>query len=69
MAHLQAGEYTVTLRGISTSDDTTTPQDLIEFAERNIDAILLTTNSSDVQKRLWYASDALALDGYLSRKE
>lgn len=67
MAHLKAGEYTVTLRGVSTSDDTTTPKDLIAFAERNIDAILLTTNSSDVKKRLWYASDALALDGYLSQ--
>ena len=58
IAHLKAGEYTLALRGVSTSDDTTTPKDLIEFATRNIDAILLTTNTSDVRKRLWYASDA-----------
>ena len=67
MAHLPAGEYTVTLSGVSASDDKTTPKELIAFAERNVDAILLTTNSSDVKKRLWYASDALALDGYLSQ--
>ena len=68
MAQLEAGEYTIAMTGVNTTtSDTGIPKDLVAFAERNIDAILLTTNSSDVKKRLWYASDALALDGYLSQ--
>ena len=66
-ATLAAGSYTLRISGVNTTTDTATDPAIIAFAERNIDAVLLTTNTTDVQKRLWYANDFLALDGYMSQ--
>lgn len=66
-ANLAAGSYTLRLSGENKTTDTTTDPAIIAFAERNIDVALLTTNTSDIQKRIWYAPDFLALDGYLSQ--
>ena len=68
LATLNAGSYTMVISGVNTTTDTTTPPEAIAFAERNIDAVLLTTNTTDVQKRIWYAPDFLALDGYMSQQ-
>lgn len=40
---------------------------IVEFADRNLDVVVLTTNTTDLEKRIWYAADMLALDGLLSQ--
>ena len=67
IANLPAGTHTLRLTGVNTTTDTTTDPAIVAFADRNIDAVLLTTNTSDVKKRIWYAPDFLALDGYMSQ--
>ena len=65
---LPAGSHTIRITGVNTTTDTTVDPAIVAFAERNIDAVLLTTNTSDINKRIWYAPDFLALDGYLTQQ-